>query len=153
MTIAQLQALKALIAATPECNGLRDRQQIATILNTPGANKVTSSDLPRRTVLRILAGRGIISACYDAARDTQRTHQLRSICFAVEHMLGAGDGGLDMADPGVIGMIDALVAAGLAQAADKTALTNATKHSGSPAQAAGLGWISAGEVDDAMRLP
>lgn len=158
MNLTQLQTLKALIAATPACAGQPIQTQ-ANILNAQVLDAVTSGDIPRRVVMRILAARGIISKCYDRARDITliaadpvNTHKIRSLCFGVEIMLNAGDGGLDMSDPANVQMIDALVVAGIAAPADRTALVNATKRTGSLAQAAGLPVVSAGDVDDSTRV-
>ncbi len=146
-----LANLKALIAATPECAG-KSLQEIADILNAPADSRVTSPDIPRRTVLRVFAARGIISKLYDAARDTGRTHQIRSICFAAEFILSAGADGLDMSDPATAQMINALKLAGIITQQDQDALTAATLVRGSLAQNAGLTFVHAGHVSDAQAL-
>lgn len=145
-----------LIQATPACAG-KTAAEITAILNTPVADALVQPDLPRRLTLRTLAKQGVISKIYDRARDTSliggnatTTHQIRSICFAVEAVINAGADGIDTGDPGNAQMMTALKNAGIISQQDIDALTAATKASASPAVAAGLRIVTVDEVVNAV---
>jgi len=149
-------AIKQLIAATPACAG-KTAAEITTILNNPTAGVLVQSDIPRRKTMRFLASRGIISKVYDRARDTSliggdaaTTHQIRSICFAVEAVVNAGAEGIDTGDPGNAQMWGALKAAGIVTQADIDALTAAASTQSSHAIASGLGVVTVEEVSNAL---
>lgn len=146
-------ALKTLIASTAECAG-KSAEEIVEILNRPRAGdiRIAIADLPRSSLTRFLASRGLLSKIYDAARNTGLPHTIRSICLAVEFVCVGGSDSIDMSDTSVGTMIGALVSASIISTADQTALVEWATRAGSLAeQAAGDIGSTVVTLDDVRR--
>jgi len=116
-------ALKSEIDNDPENIGYsgKSNSQITELLNGNGYTKIVPVSVSNLMIWA--ASRGVMGKIHDGSDVTNVNAQLRSICIVAEKMIEKTESeSLDITNPTVVGMLDALVAGSIISSDDKDAL-------------------------------
>lgn len=145
MTLAEL-------LATAPYNTMTDDEAAAAI-NAATVNVV--GEIDSRALLRWAAAGGRLQALKNAAADAGQSDAIRSMAGAAVVLIERDGTSLDMSDAAMVGMVDALVAAGVLSASapdDKAELLALATAMKSPAEANGIPTpVTVGRVEEVRR--
>ena len=126
-----------------------NHQEVANLINEPryktiGARRISSAEL------LIWGGEGRLAKLEDAANNNNLTAQVRSAANAAIKMILRDTTELDMSNAKIVGMIQALVDAGVFNSTDKTNLEDLSTENISRAEQLGFGYVTHQQIREAI---
>ncbi len=143
MSIPDLTLLKAKLTADYDGTSLTPNQIAAELNDATGTHKVTQAIKldPEELMFSWMGAGGRYQKLLTAAEDGGQTDQTRSICWAMLKACDSGANDYDISAPNRLAAINALVAATVLSAADKTALVAVAAETVSWAEDNGYGQL------------